>query len=32
VLKLTLDDDAYQWQFIDTAGRVRDSGEARCRP
>ncbi len=32
VLKLTLDDGAYGWQFIDTAGRVRDSGEARCRP
>jgi len=32
VLKLTLDADAYEWQFIDTTGRVRDSGEARCRP
>lgn len=32
VLKLELDDGAYAWQFIDTAGRVRDSGEARCRP
>jgi 3',5'-cyclic AMP phosphodiesterase CpdA len=32
VLKLTLDDDAYSWQFIDTDSRVRDSGEARCRP
>lgn len=31
VLKLTLGDDAYSWQFIDVAGRVRDSGEARCR-
>jgi 3',5'-cyclic AMP phosphodiesterase CpdA len=32
VLKLTLDDEAYSWQFIDTAGRVKDAGEARCRP
>jgi len=32
VLKLTLDADAYSWQFIDTGGRVRDSGAARCRP
>jgi hypothetical protein len=32
VLKLTLDDDAYAWQFIDTNGRVRDFGEASCRP
>jgi len=32
VLKLELDDGSYGWQFIDTSGRVRDSGEARCRP
>jgi 3',5'-cyclic AMP phosphodiesterase CpdA len=32
VLKLTLDDGSYAWQFIDVAGRVRDAGEARCRP
>jgi 3',5'-cyclic AMP phosphodiesterase CpdA len=31
VLKLTLDDGTYSWQFIDTEGRVRDSGEASCR-
>jgi Calcineurin-like phosphoesterase len=32
VLKLELDDDSYSWQFIDTSGRVRDSGQAHCRP
>jgi 3',5'-cyclic AMP phosphodiesterase CpdA len=32
VLKLTLEDDSYSWQFIDVGGRVRDAGEARCRP
>jgi acid phosphatase type 7 len=32
VLKLTLGDGAYSWQFIDTSGRVLDSGEAGCRP
>jgi hypothetical protein len=32
VLKLTLDDDSYTWQFVDVAGRVRDRGEAKCRP
>jgi acid phosphatase type 7 len=32
VLKLTLDDGAYSWQFIDTSSRVLDSGEASCRP
>jgi len=31
VLKLTLDDGSYSWQFIDVAGRVRDRGEAACR-
>ena len=31
VLKLTLDDGSYSWQFIDVAGRVRDRGEAGCR-
>jgi acid phosphatase type 7 len=32
VLRLTLGDGGYSWQFIDTIGRVRDAGEARCRP
>jgi 3',5'-cyclic AMP phosphodiesterase CpdA len=32
VLKLTLEDGSYSWQFVDVAGRVRDSGEAKCRP
>jgi acid phosphatase type 7 len=32
VLKLTLEDGAYSWQFIDTSGQVRDSGKASCRP
>lgn len=32
VLKLTLEDAGYSWQFIDTSGQVRDSGEASCRP
>jgi hypothetical protein len=31
VLRLTLDDGTYSWQFIDTSGRVLDSGEASCR-
>lgn len=32
VLRLELDDGSYAWQFIDTGGLVRDSGEASCRP
>lgn len=32
VFRLTLDDGAYSWQFIDTDRRVRDSGEGSCRP
>ncbi len=32
VLRLTLEDGTYSWQFIDTSGRVLDSGEASCRP
>jgi acid phosphatase type 7 len=32
VLKVSLDAGAYSWQFIDTSGRVRDRGEANCRP
>lgn len=32
VLRLTLDDARYAWQFIDTSGNVLDSGEADCRP
>jgi acid phosphatase type 7 len=31
VLELTLDDGRYSWRFIDTGGRVLDSGEASCR-
>ncbi len=31
VFRLTLDDGTYSWQFIDTLGRVRDSGAASCR-
>lgn len=32
VLRLTLEDGRYSWQFIDERGRVRDAGEASCRP
>ena len=32
VLRLTLDDGTYAWQFIDTDGHVLDSGAASCRP
>ena len=32
VLRLSLDAGAYSWQFTDTDGRVRDAGEASCRP
>jgi acid phosphatase type 7 len=32
VLELTLGDGVYSWRFIDTSSRVRDSGEASCRP
>jgi len=32
VLRLTLDDGTYSWQFIDTSGRALDAGEASCRP
>jgi predicted phosphodiesterase len=31
VLRLALKDGAYAWQFIDTEGRVRDDGDAKCR-
>lgn len=31
VLKLTLWPSRYKWQFIDTAGVVRDQGQDRCR-
>ena len=31
VLRLTLDDGAYAWQFIEVGGRIADSGQARCR-
>ena len=31
VLRLELGEDSYAWQFIDTRGRVLDSGRARCR-
>jgi ribosomal protein L24E len=31
VLKLTLHETSYDWQFIDTAGTVRDSGSDVCR-
>lgn len=31
VLKLTLLPTSYRWSFIDTAGKVRDSGSASCR-
>ena len=31
VLHLTLDDDAYAWQFIDVQGKVADTGRALCR-
>jgi hypothetical protein len=30
VLKLTLSDSSYRWQFIPTAGQFTDSGDARC--
>lgn len=31
VLRLTLDDGAFSWQFIEVGGAIADSGEARCR-
>jgi hypothetical protein len=31
VLRLTLDDGAYAWQFIEVGGKVADSGRARCQ-
>ena len=31
VLRLTLDDGAYEWRFIEVGGQVADSGRARCR-
>jgi hypothetical protein len=31
VLRLTLDDGAFAWGFIDVGGAVADPGEARCR-
>lgn len=30
VLELTLDENAYAWQFVDDAGEVLDSGQASC--
>jgi hypothetical protein len=30
LLKLTLDSDSYQWQFIQTNGAVADSGTGQC--
>jgi hypothetical protein len=30
VLKLTLRPSSYSWQFVDTAGKVRDSGTTGC--
>jgi len=31
VLQLSLEPGRYSWQFVDVAGRVRDTGAARCR-
>lgn len=31
VLHLTLDSDAYAWEFIDVGGKVSDPGRAACR-
>jgi hypothetical protein len=31
VLRLSLDDGTFAWQFLDVDGRTADSGEARCR-
>jgi hypothetical protein len=32
VLKLTLGESAYTWQFVDQSGAVLDSGTGACRP
>ncbi|MEP7032427.1 MAG: metallophosphoesterase [Actinomycetota bacterium] len=32
VLELTLRRSSYSWSFVDTSGKVRDSGSRNCRP